>query len=162
MTDRGVPSRVVAAERIASELGFELSCIPEVGRLLKVATASKPHGVVAESGTGSGVGTAWLHSGLGTDARLITVERDEESARRAAGLFADDDRVDVLTGDWRLLERHAPSTSSSATAGASATTPSESSRCSPPEASSSWTTSPRRPTGRHGSATKWTSYACST
>ncbi|WP_328675461.1 class I SAM-dependent methyltransferase [Streptomyces sp. NBC_01261] len=108
MTDRGVPSRVVAAERIASELGFELSCIPEVGRLLKVATASKPHGVVAESGTGSGVGTAWLHSGLGTDARLITVERDEESARRAAGLFADDDRVDVLTGDWRLLERHAP------------------------------------------------------
>ncbi|MFJ9374851.1 O-methyltransferase [Streptomyces sp. NPDC101455] len=108
MTDREVPSRVVAAERIASELGFQLSCIPEVGRLLKVATASKPHGVVAESGTGSGVGTAWLHSGLGTGARLITVERDAELARRAAGLFADDDRVDVLTGDWRLLERHAP------------------------------------------------------
>ncbi|WP_405866985.1 class I SAM-dependent methyltransferase [Streptomyces sp. NBC_01515] len=108
MTDREVPSRVVAAERIASELGFELSCIPEVGRLLKVAAASKPRGVVAESGTGSGVGTAWLHSGLGTGARLVTVERDAELARRAAGLFADDDRVDVLTGDWRLLERHAP------------------------------------------------------
>lgn len=99
---------MVDAERIASKLGFALSCIPEVGRLLKVATASKPHGVVAESGTGSGVGTAWLHSGLGTGARLITVERDAELARRAAGLFADDDRVDVLTGDWRLLERHAP------------------------------------------------------
>ncbi|MFD4562215.1 O-methyltransferase [Streptomyces sp. NPDC058469] len=103
-----VPSRVVAAERIAAELGFELSCIPEVGRLLKVAAASKPHGVVAESGTGSGVGTAWLHSGLGAGARLVTVERDEGLARRAAGVFADDDRVDVLTGDWRLLERHAP------------------------------------------------------
>ncbi|MEV6507401.1 class I SAM-dependent methyltransferase [Streptomyces sp. NPDC051642] len=108
MTDREVPSRVMAAERIASELGFELSCIPEVGRLLKVATASKPHGVIAESGTGSGVGTAWLHSGLGTGARLVTVEQDEELARRATALFADDDRVDVLTGDWRLLERHAP------------------------------------------------------
>ncbi|WP_406118570.1 O-methyltransferase [Streptomyces sp. NBC_00989] len=108
MTDRVVPSRVVAAERIASELGFELSCIPEVGRLLKVTAAAKPHGVVAESGTGSGVGTAWLHSGLGAGACLVTVERDEGLARRAAGLFADDDRVDVLTGDWRLLERHAP------------------------------------------------------
>ncbi|MFF5303575.1 O-methyltransferase [Streptomyces sp. NPDC013161] len=108
MAERAVPSRVVAAERAASELGFTLSCIPEVGRLLKLAAASKPHGVVAESGTGTGVGAAWLHSGLGAGARLVTVERDEELARRAAGVFADDDRVSVLTGDWRLLERHAP------------------------------------------------------
>ena len=108
MADRAVPSRVVAAERVASELGFTWSCIPEVGRLLKLAAASKPHGVVAESGTGTGVGAAWLHSGLGVGARLVTVERDEELARRAAGVFADDDRVSVLTGDWRLLERHAP------------------------------------------------------
>ncbi|MFC9680687.1 O-methyltransferase [Streptomyces sp. NPDC056948] len=105
---RAVPSRVVAAERLAVEAGFKKSCIPEVGRLLRMAAASKPHGVVAESGTGSGVGTAWLHSGLGADARLVTVERDEELARRAAGVFAGDDRVRVLTGDWRLLERHAP------------------------------------------------------
>ncbi|MEV3972644.1 transferase [Streptomyces sp. NPDC050698] len=34
--------------------------------------------------------------------------RGEELARRAAGLFADDSRVGVLTGDWRLLEQHAP------------------------------------------------------
>lgn len=36
------------------------------------------------------------------------MERDEELARRAAGVFADDPRVSVLTGDWRLLEQHAP------------------------------------------------------
>ncbi|MET7486644.1 class I SAM-dependent methyltransferase [Streptomyces sp. NPDC005538] len=107
MAERAVPSRVVTAERVASEAGFKWSCIPEVGRLLKVAAASKPHGVVAESGTGMGVGTAWLHSGLGGGARLITVEHDEELARRTADAF-DDDRVTVLTGDWRLLERHAP------------------------------------------------------
>ncbi|MFJ2897320.1 O-methyltransferase [Streptomyces sp. NPDC087218] len=108
MAERVVPSRVTAAERVASEMGFEKSCIPEVGRLLGLAAASKPHGVVAESGTGSGVGTAWLHSGLGPGARLVTVERDEELARRAAGIFADDERVSVLTGDWRLLDQHAP------------------------------------------------------
>ncbi|MBT2421068.1 class I SAM-dependent methyltransferase [Streptomyces sp. ISL-22] len=99
---------MVAAERVASQAGFKKSCIPEVGRLLKLAAAAKPDGVIAESGTGSGVGTAWLHSGLGAGARLVTVERDEELARRAAGVFADDDRVSVLAGDWRLIEQLAP------------------------------------------------------
>ncbi|MFB8241082.1 O-methyltransferase [Kitasatospora purpeofusca] len=89
-------------------MAFTKSCTHQVGRLLALAAASKPGGTIAESGTGAGVGTAWLHSGLGAGARLVTVERDEELARRAAGVFADDRRVSVLTGDWRLLERHAP------------------------------------------------------
>ena len=108
MSERAVPVRVLAAERLAAEAGFEKSCIAEVGRLLRTAAAAKPGGVIAESGTGSGVGTAWLHSGLGDGARLVTVERDEELALRAAGVIADDPRVSVLTGDWRLLEQHAP------------------------------------------------------
>lgn len=108
MAEPAVPPRVVAAERVASETGFTKSCLPGVGRLLRLAAAAKPQGVIAESGTGSGVGAAWLHSGLGAGARLVTVECDEELARRAAGVFADDDRVSVLTGDWRLLEQHAP------------------------------------------------------
>ncbi|GGS49195.1 transferase [Streptomyces badius] len=108
MAERVVPPRVVAAERLAFEAGFTKSCLPEVGRLLGLTAASKPRGVIAESGTGSGVGTAWLHSGLGAGARLVTVERDEVLARRAAEVFADDDRVSVLAGDWLLLERHAP------------------------------------------------------
>ncbi|URM89200.1 class I SAM-dependent methyltransferase [Streptomyces sp. MRC013] len=108
MAERAVPPRVAAAERAASEAGFGKSCTPEVGRLLRLAAAAKPRGVVAESGTGAGVGTAWLHGGLGAGARLVTVERDEDLARGAAAVFADDDRVSVLTGDWRLLERYAP------------------------------------------------------
>ncbi|WP_107500994.1 O-methyltransferase [Streptomyces violaceoruber] len=105
---RALPPRVVAAERAASARGFTKSCLPEVGRLLALAVAAKPGGVVAESGMGAGVGTAWLHSGLGPGARLFTVERDEELARRVADDYADDERVSVLIGDWRLLERHAP------------------------------------------------------
>lgn len=108
MAERAVPVRVVEAERVAVGAGFKKSCIREVGRLLRTAAAGKPGGVVAESETGAGVGTAWLHSGLGGGARLVSVERDEALARQAAGLFADDERVSVLTGDWRLLERHAP------------------------------------------------------
>ncbi|MFD0279490.1 O-methyltransferase [Kitasatospora sp. NPDC127111] len=108
MAERAVPPRVAAAEGLAAEAGFAYSCTPEVGRLLALTAASKPAGTVAESGTGAGVGTAWLHSGLGAGARLVTVERDEALARRVAGAFADDERVHVLAGDWRLLEAHAP------------------------------------------------------
>lgn len=105
---RPVPPTVIEAERSAAEAGFTQSCIPEVGRLLSAAAAAKPCGIIAESGTGAGVGTAWLRSGLGPDARLVTVERDTRLADRAAELFADDPRVEVLTGDWRRLEAHAP------------------------------------------------------
>jgi hypothetical protein len=48
MAERVVPPRVVAAERVASEAGFKKSCIPEVGRLLRLAAAAKPHGVITE------------------------------------------------------------------------------------------------------------------
>lgn len=105
---RPVPPKVTAAQRSAAEAGFTKSCTPEVGRLLSAIAATKPTGVIAESGTGVGVGTAWLHSGLRPGARLVTVERDQDLAARAAGLFAGDSRVAVLTGDWRLLEAHAP------------------------------------------------------
>lgn len=54
------------------------------------------------------MGSAWLHGGLTGNARLITVERDAALAPGAAELFADDDRVRVLAGDWRLLDAYAP------------------------------------------------------
>ncbi|SDK50788.1 O-methyltransferase [Streptomyces indicus] len=105
---RPVPETVTAAERFAAASGFTKSCSREVGRLLAATAAAKPHGVVAESGTGAGVGTAWLHSGLGPAARLVTVERDTPLATRADDAFADDPRVRVLAGDWRLLVPYAP------------------------------------------------------
>ncbi|MFD8704052.1 O-methyltransferase [Kitasatospora sp. NPDC059648] len=106
--ERALPTGVLAAERVAARLGFGKSCTREVGRLLAFAAAAKPGGTVAESGTGAGVGTAWLRSGLGPGARLFTAERNGELARSSAELFADDARVRVLHGDWRLLEEHAP------------------------------------------------------
>lgn len=162
MAERAVPPRVVAAERIAAEAAFKKSCIPQVGRLLSLAAASKPCGTIAESGTGSGVGTAWLHSGLGAGARLVTVERDENLARRAAGVFVDDKRVSILTGDWRLLEQHAPFDVFFCDGGGKRDAPSGLSNSSPPGAFSSWMTSRPRPTGRLATAARWMSSESST
>lgn len=108
VADRDEPELVVRATAAATAIGFTLSCSTGVGRLLASTAATKPTGRIAESGTGCGVGTAWLHSGLGTDATLVTVDRAPDLTARTASLFADDERVTVLTGDWSLLEAHAP------------------------------------------------------
>jgi predicted O-methyltransferase YrrM len=105
---RPVPAAVTAALREASRSGFAHSCSEAVGRLLAAVAAAKPGGRLAESGTGTGAGAAWLLSGMDPAARLLTVEHDAGRAAVASAVLAADPRVRVLKGDWRLLEAHAP------------------------------------------------------
>jgi predicted O-methyltransferase YrrM len=104
----GRPWRVEQAEAAARAARFDFSCLPETGRLLSWAAASKPGGRLAESGTGYGVGTAWLAAGMTGDAVLVSVDHDETRSASARNLFADDPRVAILTGDWTLLRPSAP------------------------------------------------------
>jgi predicted O-methyltransferase YrrM len=85
------------------ELGFDRSCIPEVGRLLHVLAGARGRERVGEIGTGCGVGAAWIVSALLPAVPFVSVELDEERASRAGQLFADDENVQVLTGDWHEL-----------------------------------------------------------
>jgi predicted O-methyltransferase YrrM len=75
----GYPSAVADAKRRANELRFNISCDDRVGRLLGVlAAAVRPGGRILEIGTGAGVGTAWITSGLGerNDVEVVSVEID--------------------------------------------------------------------------------------
>jgi predicted O-methyltransferase YrrM len=103
-----IPPRVREALALAETLGFAHSCQPEVGRLLRVLSASVGHGTVAELGTGCGAGAAWIMSGLRPGVSFVTVERDEARAAAARELFRDDPRVEVITGDWRVILDRAP------------------------------------------------------
>ena len=104
-----VPPLVERALALAEELGFERSCTGEVGRLLHVLAASRGRERVAEIGTGTGVGAAWIVSALAPQTPFFTAERDVERAAAAIALFADDPNVHVLAGDWReLLPPEAP------------------------------------------------------
>jgi predicted O-methyltransferase YrrM len=103
-----VPGPVAAAVAAATGCGFEESCRPEHGRLLRLLAAGAADGRIGETGTGCGVGLAWLGSGAGGGARLVSVERDPSRAAIARRVLADDDRVTVLDGDWRALLEHAP------------------------------------------------------
>jgi len=96
-----VPPLVEKALALTERLGFERSCLPEVGRLLHVLAASRGHERVAEIGTGTGVGAAWIVSALPPQTPFFTTEIDADRAAAARDLFAGDENVHVLEGDWR-------------------------------------------------------------
>ena len=104
-----VPPLVEKALALTERLGFERSCSPEVGRLLHVLAASRGRARVAEIGTGTGVGAAWIVSALPPQTPFFTTEIDPARAAAARELFAGDENVNVLEGDWReLLPPEAP------------------------------------------------------
>jgi predicted O-methyltransferase YrrM len=106
VTDPPLVQRALALER---ELGFGRSCIREVGLLLHVLAAQRGRARVGELGTGCGVGAAWIVSALPPAVPFVTVELDGARARGAMELFAEDESVTVLHGDWHeLMPNEAP------------------------------------------------------
>ncbi|WP_331769908.1 class I SAM-dependent methyltransferase (plasmid) [Embleya sp. NBC_00888] len=105
--DDTIPTLVRRAVRAARRHGFAFSCRPEQGRLLRVLAAGATRRI-GETGTGYGVGLAWLASGAASGTRLVSVERDAERAAIAAEVFRDCEHVDVLHGDWRRIADHGP------------------------------------------------------
>jgi predicted O-methyltransferase YrrM len=93
---------------LAQRLNFTQSCAPEHGRLLEVLACGVGDGIIGETGTGCGVGLAWLAGAAAPGARLVSIERDPVRSREAATLFGDDPRVRVRCGDWRELLTDGP------------------------------------------------------
>ena len=103
-----LPPLVRAAVESARESGFGYSSLPEHGELLRVLARGVGPGVIGETGTGSGVGLAWLASAAHPKARLVSVELDKTRATRAAELFHDVPHVEIIQGDWRELREYGP------------------------------------------------------
>jgi len=102
----GLPPLVERAVDLARREGFAHSCRPEHGRLLHALAAGA--GRIGETGTGCGVGLAWLVSGARPGTTLFSVELDAGRAALAADLFADSPAVTVVHGDWTEIARAAP------------------------------------------------------
>ncbi|NYD42500.1 O-methyltransferase [Nocardioides panaciterrulae] len=97
-----LPEIVARAFAVSRTAGYVSFCRNETGRLLATLAATRS-GTMAEFGTGCGVGTAWLRSGLRGDARILTAELDDRLAGAAAKIFVDDPQVEVLSADWSTL-----------------------------------------------------------
>src|SRR6476660_2683544 len=98
-----LPDVVSRAFAVSRKSGYVSFCRNETGRLLATLAATRG-GTMAEFGTGCGVGTAWLRSGVrGDQTRIVTAELDAKLAGAAAEIFVDDPQVEVLAADWSTL-----------------------------------------------------------
>jgi predicted O-methyltransferase YrrM len=102
-----LPEIVRRAFDVTRRAGYVSFCRNETGRLLATLAATR-EGTLAEFGTGTGVGTAWLRSGVRTDARILTAELDPKLAGAAAEIFTDDPQVEVRAADWETLKEEGP------------------------------------------------------
>ena len=98
------PPSLPAILEQAAPLNFTMASEPKTGALLRVLAASKPAGRMLELGTGIGVGTAWLLSGMDAASTLVTVDTNfsfQSVAQRSLGAdsrvtFVLEDAVDYL------------------------------------------------------------------
>ncbi|BAJ31875.1 MULTISPECIES: class I SAM-dependent methyltransferase [Kitasatospora] len=103
LTTESHPAVLAALAEECAALGFAMSCDLTTGRLLRTLAAARPGGRVLELGTGAGVGTSWLLSGMDPTARLTSVELDAEVAAVAAGRLGADPRLELVVGDGAEL-----------------------------------------------------------
>lgn len=106
--EQDLPPLVASAVALAEQIGFEFCCRPEQGRLLGVLAAGRSGGVIGETGTGTGVGLAWMVSAASPETRFISVEQDGVRAQAATHLFDGLPNVTVIRGDWRELAAQGP------------------------------------------------------
>lgn len=102
-----LPPIVSRAFDVSRRAGYVSFCRNETGRLLAALAATRS-GVLAEFGTGCGVGTAWLRSGVRPGAMILTAELDPALAGAAQEIFVDDPQVEVLAADWSTLRDKGP------------------------------------------------------
>jgi predicted O-methyltransferase YrrM len=102
-----LPTLVSRAFDVSRRSGYVSFCRNETGRLLATLAATRS-GTLAEFGTGCGVGTAWLRSGVREGARILTAELDRALAGAAAEIFEGDPQVEVVAADWSTLRDRGP------------------------------------------------------
>ena len=103
-----LPGLVRDAVALARSLDFGYSCLPSQGRLLQVLARGCRGGLIGETGTGCGVGLAWMVSAVDASTRLISVEVDPARAAATQALFRRHSNVTVLAGDWHAIAAHGP------------------------------------------------------
>ena len=88
-----------ALREAAGEIGFTMSSDDLTGGFLATLALSKPGGRFLELGTGVGVGSARLLSGMDAASTLLTVEQNADQVELAQKHLGRDPRVTFWLGD---------------------------------------------------------------
>jgi predicted O-methyltransferase YrrM len=103
-----LPPLVQAAVELAEGQGFDNSCDPAQGRLLSALAGGSVGGRIGETGTGCGVGLAWMLAATDESTSVVSIELDPHRAAASAALFAGQPNVRVLHGNWTELREYGP------------------------------------------------------
>jgi predicted O-methyltransferase YrrM len=106
-----LPPALAAIQADTARLGFSMASEPKTGAFLAALAAAKPGGRLLEIGTGTGVGTAWLLSGMDASARLDSIDTDRAVVDVAQRHLRGDARVAFRLEDGAaFLSRADPDT----------------------------------------------------
>lgn len=89
-------------------LNFSMASEPRTGALLRTLGASKPCGLLLELGTGTGIATAWLLSGMDRNSALTSVDIDPQVQTVARTCLGSDPRLSLVTEDGVAFLRRQP------------------------------------------------------
>jgi len=93
------PASLKQIEARSKHLDFGMASDPRTGALLAALAASKPGGHFLELGTGTGIATAWLLSGMDHASTLISVDVHSEFQAVARAVLGYDPRLTVVLED---------------------------------------------------------------
>ncbi|MGJ1432584.1 O-methyltransferase [Sphingobacterium spiritivorum] len=85
--------------------GFNMASDIHTGSLLKTLAASKPNARFLELGTGTGLSTSWLLSGMDERSALLSVDHDPAFLTIAQEYLSSDPRLTLVqqdAGEWLL------------------------------------------------------------
>ena len=103
------PASLQQIEALSKNLDFGMASEPRTGALLATLAASKPGGHLLELGTGTGIATAWLLSGMDATSRLISVDIRPEFQAVAREVHGHDSRLTLVVEDGiQFLTRQQP------------------------------------------------------
>ena len=100
------PEALGAIQARTEELQFEMASETRTGVLLQLLAASKPGGRFLELGTGTGLSTAWLLSGMDAASTLVSIDSNEDIQAVAQEALGKDPRLKLMSCDaagflWR-------------------------------------------------------------
>ena len=103
------PASLKQIEARSKHLDFGMASDPRTCALLAALAASKPGGHFLELGTGTGIATAWLLSGMDHASTLISVDVHSEFQAVARSVLGHDSRLTLVLEDGiQFLNKQPP------------------------------------------------------
>ena len=97
-----IPAALPGIEADTMVSGFDMPSERRTGALLQLLAASKPNSRFLEIGTGTGLATAWLLSGMDQYSTLISVDANQKVSDIASRHLGEDRRLTLVIGDANI------------------------------------------------------------